>query len=82
MKKKNISLILSTIVFLLSFSVCLSGCNNSSKGSSGGLGVLGYIVGIGMIIGGAVALFADGKKHGIIYVVGEILMVILLVTFG
>lgn len=68
------------IVVSLSSLICLTACNNSSKDS--GLGIFGYIIGIGLIIGGAVALVADGKNHGALYVIGEIVMVILLITFG
>ncbi len=82
MKKQKTSLILLMTILLTGISVILSGCNKSSGSSSGGLGIFGYIVAIGLIIGGLVAIVADGKKHGVVYVIGEIIVVILLVTFG
>lgn len=68
------------IVVCLSILICLTACNNSSEDS--GLGILGYIIGFGLIIGGAAALVGDGKNHGALYVIGEIVVVILLITFG
>lgn len=80
MKTKLVTVIM-LIVIISAVCIALVGCSSSS-GSSGGTGIIGYIIGVGLIIGGIIALFVDGKNHGIIYVIGEIAMVILLITFG
>lgn len=77
--KKILSLVYVTLM-ILATSLCLTACGGSRSSSDGG--PLMYILAFALIIGGIVALFVDGKKHGIIYVIGEIVMVILLITFG
>lgn len=77
--KRTISII---VLVALLLGVCLSLTSCGSSSSSGDVGILGYIFGIGIIIAGIVMLIFDGAEHGIIYVIGEILMVVLLITFG
>lgn len=43
---------------------------------------IGYIIAIGLIIGGFVTLFKDGRENGIGFVIFELLAVGLLVVFG
>jgi len=44
--------------------------------------VIGYIIVIGLIVGGFVQLFKDGRENGVGFVIFELLAVGLWVVFG
>lgn len=46
------------------------------------IGFFGWVIGIGLILYGFYAMFKDGREHGIAYLVGEIVLIIILAAFG
>ena len=72
-----IAAVIIAIIVLFVFLVANALKNNGSDGNP-----LTYILAVALIIGGIIALIVDGKNHGLIYVIGEIVMVVLLIAFG